>query len=536
MEPDEARYSDIPSLMNRTGDYITPRLNHVIYLEKPPLCYWATALAFKIFGENEFSSRLFVALCAWGCIFLVYRMGVFFHDEKTGLYSAGVLSTFLFHFLLGKINLLDIPLTFFVSLATWAAYRYFAEGRKKKGWLYLLYLSSGLAFLTKGLIGIVIPFAVIVLWLSISKRWRDILRLASPIGIVLFLLISSPWIILVQKANKDFLWFFFIREHFLRYTTTLHGRGQTILFYVPVVIIGTLPWSAFLWKAFSEGVEKRTAFFEAAEKQFLLAWSLFIFIFFSFSSSKMIPYIAPIFLPIAILGGHLFRSYEDRHIQWGTGSGRRFLYDLPIILQSVSFIVILILIPFTQKLKLDVEWANIHFEDGWWWIVLPIVFQVMMIFFPSYVKKKWERGWFLTITVLSALFLISMHFVINHLLAPCRSAYSVSQAIRVLVPPGQELVQVGTSLYGIDFYNKIRTPLVGRGGEQEFGFNQLPPDERSRYYLTSKEFYKRCKETGAIYCVTRYKRYVEIKAETSEVFTLEVLWDNGEFFLLRLRC
>jgi hypothetical protein len=105
-----------------------------------------------------------------------------------------------------------------------------------------------------------------------------------------------------------------------------------------------------------------------------------------------------------------------------------------------------------------------------------------------------------------------------------------------LVPPGQELVQVGTSLYGIDFYNKIRTPLVGRGGEQEFGFNQLPPDERSRYYLTSKEFYKRCKETGAIYCVTRYKRYVEIKAEKSEVFTLEVLWDNGEFFLLRLRC
>jgi len=65
MEPDEARYSDIASLMNRTGDYITPHLNHVVYLEKPPLCYWATALSFKIFGENEFSSRLFAALCAW---------------------------------------------------------------------------------------------------------------------------------------------------------------------------------------------------------------------------------------------------------------------------------------------------------------------------------------------------------------------------------------------------------------------------------------------------------------------------------------
>ncbi|MBP1697267.1 MAG: hypothetical protein H6Q41_2455 [Deltaproteobacteria bacterium] len=159
MEPDEARYSDIPSLMNRTGDYITPHLNHVVYLEKPPLCYWATALLFRIFGENEFSSRLFAALCAWGCILLVYRIGVFFHDEKTGLYSAGVLSTFLYHSIVGKINILDMPLAFFVGLATWAGFRYVTGDSQRKGWLYLLYVGSALAFLTKGLIGVVFPFA-----------------------------------------------------------------------------------------------------------------------------------------------------------------------------------------------------------------------------------------------------------------------------------------------------------------------------------------------------------------------------------------
>ena len=70
--------------MNRTGDYITPHFNHLVYLEKPPLCYWATALLFKIFGENEFSSRLFAALCAWGCIFLVYRMGPFSMMKRPG--------------------------------------------------------------------------------------------------------------------------------------------------------------------------------------------------------------------------------------------------------------------------------------------------------------------------------------------------------------------------------------------------------------------------------------------------------------------
>ena len=150
LEPDESRYSDIPSLMNQTGDYVTPRLHHVVYLEKPPLVYWATALIYQIFGESNFSSRLFVALCSWGCIILVYFMGARFRDNKTGLYAAGILSTFLFHFLIGKIQILDMPLTFFVCLSIWSAYLYFADGKHRRGWIYLAYIAAALAFLTKG--------------------------------------------------------------------------------------------------------------------------------------------------------------------------------------------------------------------------------------------------------------------------------------------------------------------------------------------------------------------------------------------------
>jgi 4-amino-4-deoxy-L-arabinose transferase-like glycosyltransferase len=534
MEPDEARYSDISSLMNRTGDYITPRLNHVVYLEKPPLCYWATALSFKIFGENEFSSRLFVALCAWGCILLVYRMGTFFHDEKTGLYSAGVLGTFLYHSLLGKINILDIPLTFFVCLAIWAGYRYFAENCQRKGWLYLLYVSSALAFLTKGLIGIVFPCAIMILWLSISKRWGDILRLFSPVGVILFLLISCPWIILVQKANPDFLWFFFVQEHFLRYTTIFHARNHSDLFYIPVALAGALPWSAFLLKALKEGAEKRAPLFEAAERQLLLIWTFFILIFFSLSMSKLIPYIAPIFLPIAIFMGHLFRSYEDRTIHLEKDKGRRFLYDLPIILQSFMFTAIILLPFFIKNVKLGKYLENCQVEKWWWLLVLPVFIQVMLIFLPSLIKKRWGRGWFLTIVILSTLFWISIHFPIACFLTPSRSAYPVSKAIHALLPPNQELYQFRTSLYGIDFYNQIRTPLVDRVGELKYGVGQLPPDERFRYFLSHEEFIKRCKENGGLYCVTRYKEDVEeLKKRVS---VLEVLWDNGVFYLLRLKC
>ena len=232
--------------------------------------------------------------------------------------------------------------------------------------------------------------------------------------------------------------------------------------------------------------------------------------------------------------GHLFRSYEDQTINLERGKGRRFLYDLPIILQSLIFITLISLPLFIKNVKMSKYLQSSQVEKLWWLLILPILFQVMLIFLPSLVKRRWRRGWFLTVTILSALFLGSMLFPIAHFISPYRSAYPVSKAIRAFLPPNQELFQFRMSLSGIDFYNKIRTPLVGAVGEMGFGSYQLPPDEKSRYYLSSEEFYQRCKEKGGVYCVTRYKENVEeLKKRVSIV---EVLWDNGVFYLLRLGC
>ncbi len=523
-EPDEARYGNIAAYMSRTGDYVTPHLNHVVY--------WATALLFKIFGENEFSSRLFAALCAWGCVFLVYRIGTFFHDEKSGIYSAGVLSTFLFHSIIAKINILDMPLAFFVCLAIWAGYRYCHGGCEKKGWLYLFYAASGLAFLTKGLIGVVFPFAVTLLWLIISRRWRDGFKLLSPVGMALFLLISIPWIILVQKSNPDFLWFFFIREHLLRYTTTLHGRHQAIWFYIPIVVLGTLPWSAFVLKAL-KGKDMSAPFFKAGEKHLFLIWIFFIFIFFSISSSQLLPYIAPLFLPIAVILGHLFRSYEDRKINREEQRNWRLLYDLPILLQPLLFITFLLLPSFIKSVKVGKHLVNIRFEYDWRLVILPVLLQIMLVFLPGLVQRKWGKGWFQTITLLSALFLVSIHFPIADFLTSGKSAYPVSKAIHALVPGNEKLYQFDVCLYGIYFYDRIRTPIIGSTGEMRYGVEHLSPEERSRYFLSPGEFYRQCKDSPAIYCVTRHGKHIgELERRFS---SLEVLWDDGHFCLLRLK-
>jgi 4-amino-4-deoxy-L-arabinose transferase-like glycosyltransferase len=537
LDPDETRYSEIADNMVDTGDYVTPHLNHVIYLEKPPLDYWVTAVTFKIFGENEFSSRFFSGLCAWGCILLTFAMGSFLYDEKTGLYSAGVLSTFLYIYVLGRMHILDIPLTFFVCLATWAGYRYMVGNRPVKGWLYLLYTASALAFLTKGLIGIIFPFAILILWLLISKRGWDIFKLFSPVGLLILIATVSPWIILVQKANKDFLWFFFVHEHFLRYMTKIHGRYQSIFFYLPVVVLGVFPWAAYVIQAIrAKYTGLYNIVFERTNLYFLITWIVFIFAFFSVSSSKLIPYIAPIFLPIAVILGHLFRGYDERAWRPMRKMTDKLYHHLPIVLQSLLFITLFLLPLFLKDhAEFGGDLVIIRSRD-WIWLILPlIIIQLLMIFLPGMIKRRFNCGWFLTAYLLSVLFLASLIYPVSAFLTPYKSSYPLSQAIKSNLPAGEAVYQYKIFLYGIEYYTDIRTSAVDNFGEMSFGMQKLSADEKSRYFLLQQEFFHLVREKdGAVYCVTAKKEnFDELKKEFPR---LRVIWSNEfQYFIQLLR-
>ncbi len=535
LDPDETRYSELADNMLDTGDYVTPHLNHVVYLEKPPLETWVTAIFFKLFGENEFSTRLFPALCAWGCILLTFTVASFLYDEKTGLYSAGVLSTLLYLFVLGRMAILDIPLAFFVCLATWAGYRYLVGSRPVRTWRYAMYAACALAFLTKGLIGIVFPFAILFFWLLFTKRGRDIVKLFSPVGLLILCTIITPWIFLAQKANHDFLWFFFIHEHILRYATKIHGRYQSFFFYVPIVILGTLPWLASLIQAIRArctGVYDVT--WGKANLSFLVIWSVFVFIFFSISSSKLIPYIAPIFLPISIMLGHLFRGYDEQTWRPMRGSKDKFYYYLPVAIQSLLFIALL-LTPCFMKDHTELGGDLIISSPRNWWglILLPVATQCLMVFLPGMIKRRFNTGWFLTVYLLSALFLISLVFPASAFLAPYKSSYSLSKAIQIYLPAGEGIYQYKTFLYGIESYTDIRTSVVDSFGEMGFGMEKLPAIERAKYFLSQQDFFRLVREKrGSVYCIAVKKGSLnELKQEFPR---LKVIWSNGVQHFIRL--
>jgi 4-amino-4-deoxy-L-arabinose transferase-like glycosyltransferase len=532
MEPDEGRYALIPHAMNVSADYVTPHLKGVVYLEKPPLGYWATAMAYKIFGESEFSSRLFPALCAWGCILLVYIIGIYFHDRKTGLYSAAVLTTCLLPFALGRINILDMPLTFFLACSIWSGFRYFVgEEKRRKLWLYLLYFGSALAFLTKGLIGVIFPFAIVGVWLLSMGRWRDIFRLLSPVGMVIFFIVAGPWIYFVQRSNPDFLFFFFIQEHFLRYTTAMHERTEPFYYFFLILLAGALPWWPYLLKALY-GSRKGGKLFAAGtlfnrnEVSFLLAWTGTVFLFFSISSSKLASYIAPLFPPLAALMGHIFRNYEERSpTNECEGIEGQLRCNLPVVLQATLFSGVL-LVPFVI-----IEYRQIG-HLFWLWYAVPVMLQILILFLPGLMKGKIASGWFLSIYFLSSLYLAIILFPITHYLTPGKSSYDVVRAVRTHLPKGEDLYQYKISMYGVDFYTGMRTPLVNEIGELKFGVERISEEERRQYFPTAEEFTGDIRRGKAKYCITEGMGHIEdLKKQVPHV---RILWNNGKFYMLHL--
>ncbi|HEX8961079.1 MAG TPA: glycosyltransferase family 39 protein [Geobacteraceae bacterium] len=311
IEPDEGRYAEIPREMLERCDFITPLLNHVKYFEKPPLHYWLTALSMSIFGQNEFAARFAGASMGLVAVILTYHAGRKLFGRREGLCAALILGTCNGFLVQARLNITDMTLTCTLSAALAFFIVAAREGEKRKGLYYhASYVCAGLAVLAKGLIGIVFPGAIVFLWLLLARRWRCLKEMRLATGIPLFLAVTAPWFVLVSLRNPEFARFFFIHEHFERFTSTVHGRYQPFWFFVPVLLGTMLPWSLFIPAALRGTWRERLEEF-GESRLYLAIWAVFIFLFFSKSNSKLVPYILPVFPPLALLMGHaLARAFD----------------------------------------------------------------------------------------------------------------------------------------------------------------------------------------------------------------------------------
>jgi len=311
IDPDEGRYAEIPREMLERGDFITPRLDYLLYFEKPPLFYWSVAAAMHIFGLTEGAARIVPALCSVLTVMVAYALGCRMFGARAGFWGALVLATCALPTFLAHAVIIDgqLAFLFFSTLALWwFGHAASEEGRsgKARNFFLAFWFALALGVLDKGPVAVVLVAACLFAYAGLCRQWKAFGPMQWGLGIPLFFLVAAPWFYLVGTRNPSFNHFFWYVQHVDRFL----GRGDThdhqeppyfFLLAMPVVLF---PWTFLLpgclaatrrvWPA--DTPRRRAAVFLAAS-------ALLVTGFFSVSSGKIVTYILPIVPCIALLIG-----------------------------------------------------------------------------------------------------------------------------------------------------------------------------------------------------------------------------------------
>lgn len=473
LEPDEGRYSEIPREMVETGDFVTPRLNYVKYFEKPVLLYWMNAASFMAFGENEFAARFPTALSGILGALITSLLCASVFGKRAGAIAGAVTSLSLLYFAIGTITLTDMPLSLFLTAAVSAFY--YGHIKNDRRWFLVFYASVALGLLTKGLVAIVLPGGIIFWYIIFTKKWRLILDALYLPGIALFSVIAFPWFYMVSKENPDFLYFFFVREHFLRYATKIHSRYEPFWFFIPMIPVGLMPWTGFFFSLFSrESILRSPADKKMKDANiYLLSWFTVIFVFFSFSSSKLIPYIVPCFPPLAML----IAADIDRMIERRKWHGKALIFS---IVSGGLFSAALIIYTLTggRVDPSDTLPSALAISAGL------LAGPVLALFITrNGSRNAYEKA--VAALCISAVVYIAAHYGVYDIMGKTRSTKGISEVIMKEKLPDETIAVYGEILQGIPFYTKQRVMLIDSMGELEFGAGK---PEGEGWFPTAKEF------------------------------------------------
>src|SRR5438045_837736 len=318
LDPDEGRYAEIPREMLASGDWITPRFDGLKYFEKPPLQYWATAAAYRVFGLEQWSSRLWSVGLAFACLPLVFAWVARLYGRDSALLALTALAVSPFFVIVGYLNLLDGAFTFWLTAAVLAftlAQTTPPASAAERRWMLAAWGAAALAVLSKGIVVGVLAGAALILY-TLGERdthtWR---RLHPGAGLALFAALAAPWFVVVSLRNPSFPGFFFVHEHFTRFLTTVHQRVEPWWYFLPLLLLGVLPWIAPLvrgcrraWRDAAPDTAPAAAAAGSGTApfkplKFLLIFAAVTLVFFSASGSKLAPYILPMLPVLAAVTG-----------------------------------------------------------------------------------------------------------------------------------------------------------------------------------------------------------------------------------------
>lgn len=514
LEPDEARYAEIPREMLERSDFITPFLNYVKYFEKPPLLYWLNSISFSLFGQNGFAARFFPALSGLLCVLLTYFIGRKLFGRREGFLAAMVLGTSVGFVAQARMNIIDMPLTLCMSATLGFFLLAVQEGEKRSGlYFHLFYLFSALTVLAKGLIGLVLPGAVIFLYIVLARQWRIVREMRLATGIPLFLLVAAPWFFLVSARNPEFPRFFFIHEHFQRFLTKIHGHYQPPWFFIPVLLGCMFPWSLFLPLPFLQRQRAKTASSHSVTL-FLGLWAVVIFAFFSLSGSKLMPYILPMFPAVSLfVGRSISKTLEERD---HTGL---VLYLAPVLSIAMGLAAFLYFM-LARKSQLEL-------------LTVSIIGSLLVAGGGTALvclRKKGPAEFIAVLCGMSFLLTVAGPPLVFGKLAARKTTPELADLINQMYRDGDRISCYGWYQQGIPFYTGKRVIIVGYKGELEFGSNQ---GNNSAWFIDNAEFVRLWDAPARMFTLIKAPDLARLRSETGT--PIRILGQKGNMFLISNR-
>ena len=458
---DEGRYAEMGREMVVTNDWITPRLNGIKYFEKPPLQTWMNAATFKAFGFGEWQARLWTGLCGLLGIALVALAGRRLYGGAVAFSAATVLASSFLWTALGHVNTLDMGLAGMMTVSLCSlliAQRNDAAPAERRNWMLACWAGMALAVLSKGLIGIVLPGAVLVLYTVLARDWAIWRRLHLLAGLLLFFAITVPWFVLVSLRNPEFAWFFFVHEHLQRFTSNVHHRAGPLFYFVPILALGLMPWLGTLPQAMWNARRDSAAGFQP--KILLGTWAVFIFVFFSVSGSKLPSYILPIFPALALLIGCHLQQAGRRSVMISAG------------MLALFAAVGLALLPKVAAMASNAFEAPLYREYGWWVGVTAALTLVGSLAAMWQARRSVQAG-MLMLAITG--FMSGQMLMLGH--EPMgRYAAGVGHlpALEAELTPQTPLYIVGRYEQSLPFYLGRTMTMVQHADELEFGLQQQP--------------------------------------------------------------
>lgn len=377
LDVDETRYAVMARDLMNSINWDALMLNGEPFLEKPPLYFWLVGHSINLFGQfSSFAVRFPIALLASFITFATYFVGKKVISRKFGMISALILLSSIFFLILSHVAILDMVLTVFVTSSLYCGFlTHFCEEKYKKYlWCYF-YVFAGLGFLSKGILAIAIPAVVIFVYNLLTKTAKEIFKPINLFpGLVAFLLITIPWhLVMYLEYGNRFIKEYFLLHHFARFIDSANiGREQPFWFFIPVFLLGFLPWSLSFVAFLIDGGKKLVAKYKKAEgkikdkiiatldaqtneQKLILFASVYFFvtfIIFSASSTKLPTYILPVFPAAALLTGYFWWIADEKGEHEKAISITTELLAGTIIISATIAIVVYFFLPFDIQNKI----------------------------------------------------------------------------------------------------------------------------------------------------------------------------------------